>query len=86
LLKSIDSRGGPRSLKTAARAAIVMLAVFAFADKVIEQPQTSIFRGLRIARDERRQRGLDGRRRASEGSDAYFLRHAPARPSALSPL
>jgi uncharacterized membrane protein YccC len=31
------------ALKTAARAAIVMPAVFAFADKVIGQPQTSIF-------------------------------------------
>jgi uncharacterized membrane protein YccC len=31
------------ALKTAARAAIVMPAVFAFADKVIEQPQTSLF-------------------------------------------
>jgi uncharacterized membrane protein YccC len=31
------------ALKTAARAAIVMPAVFVFADKVIEQPQTSIF-------------------------------------------
>ena len=31
------------ALKSAARAAIVMPAVFAFADKVIGQPQTSIF-------------------------------------------
>ena len=31
------------ALKTAARAAIVMPAVFAFADTVIGQPQTSIF-------------------------------------------
>src|SRR5439155_8720950 len=31
------------ALKTAARAAIVIPAVFAFADKVIGQPQTSIF-------------------------------------------
>ena len=31
------------ALKSAARAAIVIPAVFAFADKVIEQPQTSIF-------------------------------------------
>ena len=31
------------SLKSAARAAIVMPAVFAFADNVIEQPQTTIF-------------------------------------------
>ncbi len=31
------------ALKSAARAAIVMPAVFALADKVIEQPQTSIF-------------------------------------------
>jgi hypothetical protein len=31
------------ALKTAARAAIVMPAVFAFADKVIGQPQTSLF-------------------------------------------
>ena len=31
------------ALKSAARAAIVMPAVFAFADKVIAQPQTSIF-------------------------------------------
>ena len=31
------------ALKSAARAAIVMPAVFAFADKVIEQPQTSMF-------------------------------------------
>jgi uncharacterized membrane protein YccC len=31
------------ALKSAARAAIVMPVVFAFADKVIEQPQTSIF-------------------------------------------
>ena len=30
------------ALKSAARAAIVMPAVFAFADKVIQQPQTSI--------------------------------------------
>ena len=31
------------ALKSAARAAVVMPAVFAFADKVIGQPQTSIF-------------------------------------------
>src|SRR2546429_7059321 len=31
------------ALKSAARAAIVMPAVFAFADQVIGQPQTSIF-------------------------------------------
>jgi hypothetical protein len=31
------------ALKTAARAAIVMPAVFALADKVIEKPQTSLF-------------------------------------------
>ena len=31
------------ALKNAGRAAIVMPAVFAFADKVIEQPQTSLF-------------------------------------------
>jgi uncharacterized membrane protein YccC len=33
----------PAALKSAARAAIVMPAVFAFADNVIQQPQTSIF-------------------------------------------
>ena len=31
------------SLKSAARAAIVMPAVFAFADQVIAQPQTALF-------------------------------------------
>ena len=31
------------AVKSAARAAIVMPAVFAFADKVIGQPQTSLF-------------------------------------------
>ena len=31
------------ALKRAARAAIVMPAVFAFADKVIEQPDTTVF-------------------------------------------
>ena len=31
------------ALKSAARAAIVIPAVFALADKVIQQPQTSIF-------------------------------------------
>jgi uncharacterized membrane protein YccC len=33
----------PAALKSAARAAIVMPTVFAFADKVIKQPQTSLF-------------------------------------------
>ena len=34
---------GLASLKSAARAAIVMPAVFAFADQVIAQPQTALF-------------------------------------------
>ncbi|MDX6698599.1 MAG: hypothetical protein QOE65_1996 [Solirubrobacteraceae bacterium] len=37
---------GRLALKSAARAAIVMPAVFAFADKVIQQPQTTIFAAL----------------------------------------
>jgi hypothetical protein len=41
---ALSHRGpGLVSLKSAARAAIVMLAVFAFADKVIGNPQTTRF-------------------------------------------
>ena len=43
LLRQSSAVGDSAAVKSAARAAIVMPAVFAFADKVIGQPQTSLF-------------------------------------------
>jgi len=43
LRQQLRAVGDSAAVKTAARAAIVMPAVFAFADKVIGQPQTSLF-------------------------------------------
>jgi hypothetical protein len=43
LLRKSSAVGDSAAVKSAARAAIVMPAVFAFADKVIGQPQTSLF-------------------------------------------
>lgn len=43
LRRQLGAVGDSAAVKTAARAAVVMPAVFAFADKVVGQPQTSLF-------------------------------------------
>ena len=72
---------GRAALKKAVRAAIVIPAVFAFADKVLQQPESTISRGLRLFRSA----GAGGLPRTHRGGDSSPISPSSWRARCSSP-